>query len=38
VIDEDAPLDRVRIWLAVFAVEIFVLSFSASPISDIIGR
>ena len=38
VIDEDAPLDRVRIWLAVFALAIFVLSFSASPISDITGR
>ncbi len=38
VIDEHAPLDRVRIWLAVFALAIFVLSFSASPISDITGR
>ena len=31
-IDEDIPLDRVRIWLAVAALLIFVLCFTPSPI------
>ncbi len=34
-IDEDVPLDRLRIWLAVFAVVMFVLCFTPSPIEPI---
>jgi hypothetical protein len=29
--DEHVPLDRARIWLAVFAVAIFVLCFAPVP-------
>ena len=36
VIDEDAPLDRTRQWLTVFAILMFVLCFMPVPIS--IGR
>ncbi len=32
VIDEDAPLDRTRLWLALFAVVMFVLCFTPAPI------
>jgi membrane-associated protease RseP (regulator of RpoE activity) len=30
--DEDVPLDRARVWLAVFAVVMFVLCFTPAPI------
>jgi membrane-associated protease RseP (regulator of RpoE activity) len=33
VYDEDVPLDRGRMWLAVFAVVMFVLCFTPTPIS-----
>jgi membrane-associated protease RseP (regulator of RpoE activity) len=32
VFDEDMPLDRTRLWLALFALVMFVLCFSPSPI------
>jgi membrane-associated protease RseP (regulator of RpoE activity) len=32
VIDEDVPLDRTRLWLAAFAVLMFVLCFTLAPI------
>lgn len=32
VIDEDVPLDRGRIWLAVFAVVMFILCFTPTPL------
>jgi membrane-associated protease RseP (regulator of RpoE activity) len=40
VFDEDAPLDRTRLVLALFAVAMFVLCFTPAPIqpSDLIGR
>lgn len=31
-IDEDVPLDRTRLWLAVFALAMFVLCFTPAPI------
>jgi len=34
-IDEDVPLDRGRIWLAVFAVIMFILCFTPSPIEPL---
>jgi len=38
--DEDVPLDRARLLLALFAVAMFVLCFTPAPISpiDIIGK
>ena len=38
--DEEIPLDRARLWLALFAVLMFVLCFTPTPIgvSDILGR
>ncbi|HVZ24344.1 MAG TPA: site-2 protease family protein [Vicinamibacterales bacterium] len=38
--DEEIPLDATRMWLAAFAVLMFVLCFTPSPIqaSDILGR
>jgi hypothetical protein len=40
VIDEDAPLDRFRIMLAVFALVIFIVSFTPAPFTviGVIGR
>ena len=40
VFDEDVPLDRTRLLLAVFAVVMFVLCFTPAPIRplDVIGR
>ena len=40
VFDEDVPLDRARLMLALFAVVMFVLCFTPAPIqpSDLIGR
>jgi membrane-associated protease RseP (regulator of RpoE activity) len=37
--DEHVPLDRTRVWLAVFAVVMFVLCFSPAPIEpmDLVG-
>lgn len=39
-IDEDIPLDRSRLWLALFAVVMFVLCFTPAPIEplDVIAR
>jgi membrane-associated protease RseP (regulator of RpoE activity) len=39
-IDEDIPLDRTRIWLAVLALVVFVLCFTPSPIepTELLGR
>jgi membrane-associated protease RseP (regulator of RpoE activity) len=39
-IDEEVPLDRGRLWLAVFAVVMFVLCFTPAPIEplDIVSR
>ncbi len=39
-LDEDIPLDRTRLWLAVFAVVMFVLCFTPTPIEplDLVGR
>ena len=39
-IDEDVPLDRTRIWMAVVAVIVFVLCFTPNPIepTDLLGR
>jgi membrane-associated protease RseP (regulator of RpoE activity) len=39
-IDEDIPLDRTRIWLAVLAVVVLVLCFTPNPIepTDLLGR
>lgn len=39
-IDEDVPLDRGRLWLAVFALVMFVLCFTPAPIEpfDIVSR
>ena len=39
-IDEDVPLDRGRIWLAIFAVVMFVLCFTPAPIQPaaLVGR
>ncbi len=38
--DEDVPLDRARIWLAVFAVLMFVVCFTPAPIEPfvLVGR
>ncbi len=38
--DEDIPLDRGRIWLAVFALVMFVLCFTPAPIEpmDLVTR
>jgi len=38
--DEDVPLDRGRLWLAAFALVMFVLCFTPTPIEplDIVGR
>ena len=38
--DEDVPLDRARIWLAVLALVIFVLCFTPNPIepTELLGR
>ena len=40
VFDEEVPLDRTRLWLAVFAVVMFVLCFTPAPIRpmDVIGH
>jgi membrane-associated protease RseP (regulator of RpoE activity) len=40
VFDEEVPLDRTRLWLAVFAVVMFVLCFTPAPIRpmELIGR
>jgi membrane-associated protease RseP (regulator of RpoE activity) len=40
VFDEDVPLDRGRIWLAVFALLMFVVCFTPAPIElrDLIGK
>jgi hypothetical protein len=40
VMDEDMPLDTSRLWLAAFAVLMFVLCFTLAPIQPaaIIGR
>jgi membrane-associated protease RseP (regulator of RpoE activity) len=40
VIDEEVPLDRSRLWLAAFALLMFVLCFTPSPIqpSALVGR
>jgi membrane-associated protease RseP (regulator of RpoE activity) len=40
VFDEDVPLDRTRLWLAAFAVVMFVLCFTPAPIRpmELIGR
>jgi hypothetical protein len=39
-IDEDIPLDRTRIWLAVLALVVFVLCFTPSPLepTELLGR
>lgn len=39
-VDEDVPLDRARIWLAVLAFVVFVLCFTPNPIepTDLLGR
>ena len=39
-LDEEVPLDRTRLWLAAFAVVIFVLCFTPTPIEplDLVGR
>ena len=39
-IDEEIPLDRTRLWLAAFAVVMFILCFTPTPISplDLVGR
>ena len=39
-IDEDIPLDRVRIWLALVALVVFVLCFTPTPIepTELLGR
>jgi membrane-associated protease RseP (regulator of RpoE activity) len=39
-VDEDIPLDRTRIWLAVLALVVFVLCFTPSPIepTELLGR
>jgi hypothetical protein len=38
--DEEIPLDPTRLWLAAFAVVMFILCFTPTPIqaSDILGR
>jgi hypothetical protein len=40
VIDEENPLDRSRLWLAAFAVLMFVLCFTPAPIQPaaLVGR
>jgi membrane-associated protease RseP (regulator of RpoE activity) len=40
VLDEDAPLDRFRVGLAVFALVIFIVSFTPAPITaiDLLGK
>jgi membrane-associated protease RseP (regulator of RpoE activity) len=40
VLDEDVPLDRGRVWLAVFALVMFILCFTPAPIEplELIGR
>ena len=40
VFDEEVPLDRTRLWLALFAVAMFVLCFTPAPIRpiELIGR
>jgi hypothetical protein len=35
VFDEEVPLDRARLWLALFALVMFVLCFTPSPIQPI---
>jgi hypothetical protein len=35
VFDEDVPLDRGRMWLAGFAVVMFILCFTPSPIQPL---
>ena len=37
--DEDVPLDRTRVWLAVVALVMFILCFTPAPIEplDLIG-
>ena len=39
-LDEDIPLDRNRLWLAAFAVVMFILCFTPTPIEplDLVGR
>jgi hypothetical protein len=39
-IDEDVPLDRTRVWLAVVALVVFVLCFTPNPIepTDLLGQ
>jgi membrane-associated protease RseP (regulator of RpoE activity) len=39
VLDEDVPLDRARIWLALFALAMFVVCFTPAPIElvDLLG-
>jgi hypothetical protein len=39
-IDEDVPLDRTRLWMAVLALIVFVLCFTPNPIepTDLLGR
>jgi membrane-associated protease RseP (regulator of RpoE activity) len=40
VMDEDAPLDRFRVGLALFAIVIFIVSFTPAPITaiDLLGK
>jgi membrane-associated protease RseP (regulator of RpoE activity) len=39
-VDEDVPLDRTRLWMAVLALIVFVLCFTPNPIepTDLLGR
>ena len=39
-LDEEVPLDRTRLWLAAFAVVMFILCFTPTPIEplDLVGR
>ena len=39
-VDEEAPLDRTRLWLALFALVMFALCFTPTPIEpfDLVGR
>ena len=39
-LDEDVPLDRTRIWLAVVALIVFVICFTPNPIepTDLLAR
>jgi membrane-associated protease RseP (regulator of RpoE activity) len=39
-IDEDIPLDRTRMWMAVLALAVFVLCFTPNPIepTELLGR